>query len=156
MKKTQHPYNQTEDNKWIVAELKKEYPDKDYPHQSITYKLIGIAMEVHNYLGNGFAESVYKDALQEEFSRRKIAFEREKKYVIEYKGVILPHYYFADFVIEGKVILEVKSQIGIHEEAVPQVINYLAASRLPVGLILNFGEGSLKYKRVAFTRKQHE
>lgn len=142
------------DNDWLVAEPEKQYPEQNYPLKKETYELIGIAMEVHRYLGNGFDEIVYKDALQEEFNRRKIAFEREKEFEIEYKGIILPHHYFADFVIENKIILEVKSQAGIHEEAVPQVINYLAASKLKVGLIVNFGEGSLKYKRVVFTRKK--
>lgn len=144
----------TSDNEWIVAEPQVEYPEKEFPLKSETYQLIGIAMEVHSYLGNGFDEIVYKDALQEEFKRRNIKYEREKKYVVEYKRIILPHHYFADFVIDDKIIFEVKSQAGIHEEAVPQVINYLAVSKLKVGLIVNFREGSLKYKRVVFTRKR--
>jgi GxxExxY protein len=131
----------------------REFRESDYLFQDLTYKLIGIGMEVHRHLGYGFAEVVYKDALEEEFRRRRINFEREKRYEVEYKGIVLPHHYFADFVIDGRVILEIKAQVGIHEEAAPQVINYLAASRLPVGLIINFGEGALKFKRVAFSRK---
>lgn len=140
------------DNEWIVAEKDFEYAGQNYPHKNETYQLIGIAMEVHSYLGYGFSETVYKDALIEEFKRKAISFEREKKYEIEYRGVILPHHYFADFVIENKVILEIKAQAGIHEQAVPQVLNYLAASKLQVGLILNFAEGSLKYKRVVLSK----
>lgn len=132
----------------------KEFTSQDYPHQDLIYKLIGIAMEVHRILGYGFAEIVYKDALEEEFKRHNINYEREKKYEVEYKGLILKHHYFADFVIEDSVILEVKAQVGIHEEAVPQVINYLAVSKLSVGLILNFAEGSLRYKRLAFSGKR--
>lgn len=123
-------------------------------HRELTYKLIGISMEVHRILGYGLAEIVYKDAMEYELKQKKIPYEREVKYEVEYKGIILPHYYFADFVINNEVILEVKAQAGIHEEAVPQVINYLAISKLPVGLLVNFGEGSLKYKRLAFTRKK--
>src|SRR5688572_20738093 len=140
------------DSDWLVTEPIAKYTEQEYPLQNETYKLVGISMEIHRYLGNGFAEDVYKDALQEEFKRRQIPFEREKKYEIEYKGIILPHFYFADFVVENKIILEIKSQAGLHEEAVPQVVNYLAASKLKVGLIVNFGEASLKFKRVVFTR----
>ncbi len=144
-----------EENYNDVASL-DQFDEKDYPLKRETYELIGIGMEIHRHLGNGFTEIVYKDALQEEFNRRKIHYDREMKYEIEYKGIILPHHYFADFVVENKIILEVKAQHGVHEEAVPQVLNYLAASKLQVGLILNFGEGSLKFKRVIFTRKKAE
>lgn len=140
----------------IVAEKEYDYSAQNYPLKNETYKLIGIAMEVHRHLGYGFSEVVYKDALTEEFNRNKISFEREKKYEIEYRGIILPHYYFADFVIENKIILEIKAQAGIHEEAVPQVLNYLAASKLGIGLILNFGEGSLRYKRVALSKNYNK
>lgn len=144
------------DSNWIVAEKEFDYAGQNYPHKSETYRLIGIAMEVHRYLGYGFSEIVYKDALVEEFNRRSIHFEREKKYEIEYRGIILPHHFFADFVIENKVILEIKAQAGIHEQAVPQVLNYLAASKLQVGLILNFAEGSLKYKRVVLSKNHNK
>ena len=136
-----------------ATEEKREFRESEYPNKDLTYKLIGLAMETHRYLGNGFAEVVYKDALTEEFRRAGICYEREKKYEIEYKGIILPHYYFADFVVNRDLILEVKAQEGIHDEAVPQVINYLAVSKLKVGLILNFGEQSLKFRRVVFDRK---
>ena len=132
----------------------KTYEESNYPHQDITYQLIGIGMEVHRTLGNGFAEILYKDALVEEFHRNGITCEREKKFEVEYKGIILPHFYYADFVIEGDIILEVKAQEGIHDQAVPQVINYLAVTKLNVGLIMNFGEASLKFRRVIFSRKQ--
>ena len=131
-----------------------QYSKMNYPDQEVTYKLIGLGMEVHRTLGNGFDEIVYKDALVEELKRAKINFDREKKFVIEYKGILLPHYYYADFVVDGNIILEVKAQEGIHEKAVPQVINYLAVARLHLGLILNFGESSLKVRRVVFDRKQ--
>src|SRR5688500_4251237 len=91
----------------------QKFKETDYPDKDLTYQLIGIAMDVHRTLGNGFAEIVYKDALLEEFNRANIVYDREKKYEIEYKGIILPHYFFADFVIKNDIILEVKAQEGI-------------------------------------------
>lgn len=123
-----------------------------YPFQEETYKLIGVYMEVHRNLGKGFLEVVYKDALQYELRKMNIGFEREKKFEIAYKDIILPHYYIADFVAFGKIIIEVKAQENVAENHYKQVINYLAVSKLKLGLIINFGEESLKFKRVALTK----
>lgn len=123
-----------------------------YPFQEETYKLIGVCMEVHRNLGKGFLEVVYKDAVQYELKKMNIEFEREKKFEIAYKDIILPHYYIADFVAFGKIIIEVKAQENVAENHYKQVINYLAASKLKLGLIINFGEESLKFKRVALTK----
>lgn len=123
-----------------------------YPFQEETYKLIGVCMEVHKNLGKGFLEVVYKDAVQYELKKMNIEFEREKKFEIAYKDIILPHYYIADFVAFGKIIIEVKAQENVAENDYKQVINYLAASKLKLGLIINFGEESLKFKRVALTK----
>jgi GxxExxY protein len=123
-----------------------------YPFQEETYKLIGVCMEVHKNLGKGFLEVVYKDAVQYELKKMNIEFEREKKFEIAYKDIILPHYYIADFVAFGKIIIEVKAQENVAENHYKQVINYLAASKLKLGLIINFGEESLKFKRVALTK----
>ncbi len=105
-------------------------------------------MEVHRILGKGFLEIVYKDALEYEFKTQNISYEREKKYEIEYKEIILPHHFYADFVVFDKIILEVKAQQGIVENHFKWVINYLAASKCKLGLIVNFGEDSLITKRV--------
>lgn len=105
-------------------------------------------MEVHRILGRGLLEIVYKDAIEYELNRKEIPYEREKKYEVEYKGLILPHYFFADFVVFDKIILEIKAQKGIVEEHYRWVINYLAISKCPLGLIVNFGENSLVTKRV--------
>ncbi len=125
-----------------------KYPDKKYPFQDETYKLIGICMEVHSILGKGLLEIVYKDALEYEFKKHNISYQREKKYEIEYKDIILPHFFYADFVIDDKIILEVKAQKGIVDEHYSWVINYLAVSKCPIGLIVNFGVDSLVSKRV--------
>ena len=83
-----------------------------------------------------------------EFRKRQIPFEREVKYDIQYKDVILPHYYFADFVVYGNILLEIKAQVGVIEDHYKQVINYLAVSKLKSGMLINFGENALKFKRV--------
>ena len=105
-------------------------------------------MEVHNNLGKGFLEIVYKDALEYEFRKDNIPFEREKEYVVNYKDVVLPHKFYSDFVVFDKIILEVKGIAGIAEEHIAQTLNYLKVSGLKLGLIVNFGELSLQYKRV--------
>jgi GxxExxY protein len=113
-----------------------------------SFKIIGLCMEVHNNLGKGYLEIVYKDALEYEFRKNNIPFEREKEYIVNYKDIILPHKFFADFVVFNKIILEVKGMSGIAEEFTAQTLNYLKVSGLKLGLIVNFGELSLQYKRV--------
>lgn len=114
------------------------------------YKIIGLCMEVHKTLGRGFLEIVYKDALEYEFKKNKISYEREKEYEIPYKEIILSHKYYADFVVFDKIILEVKAVNGIADEFIKQILNYLSASKNKLGIIINFGEDSLKYKRLVF------
>jgi GxxExxY protein len=124
------------------------YSKNDYPLQNESYQIIGICMEVHRILGKGMLEIVYKDAIEYEFNKKQIPYEREKKYDIVYKGVILPHYFYADFVVFDNIILEVKAQKGIVDEHYAWVLNYLAISKCPLGLIVNFGEDSLVTKRI--------
>jgi GxxExxY protein len=116
------------------------------------YNIIGACMEVHNELGAGFLEKIYKSALELEFQTRGIAYEREKKYEVDYKGIKLPHDFYADFIIENKIILEVKATQAINDIFQAQLINYLAVSKCEVGLLINFSERSLKYKRFVFTK----
>ena len=105
-------------------------------------------MEVHNNLGSGFLEIVYKDALEYEFKKEIILYEREKEYTVKYKGIILPHKFFADFVIYDKIILEVKAVAGITDEFIAQCINYLKISGNKLALLVNFGEMKLNYRRI--------
>ena len=105
-------------------------------------------MEIHKIIGKGFLEIVYKDAIQYEFQQRSIPFEREKRYDIQYKDIVLNHYFFADFIAFHKIILEVKAQEGIVYEHFKYLINYLAASKCKLGLLVNFGRDSLEYKRI--------
>ena len=113
-----------------------------------SYRIIGICMEIHNYLGFGFSEIVYKDALEIEFKNGDIFYDREKKYDVDYKGIVLPHFFYADFVVEGKIILEVKGKKEIADIDISQAINYLKISENKLALIVNFGEEKLNYKRI--------
>ena len=113
-----------------------------------THQLIGFCMEIHNEIGKGHNEIVYKDALVVELARARISFERERKFEIEYKGVTLAHPYFADFVVWDKIIFEAKAVEKLTGGHVKQVLNYLAAAKLRVGLLINFGANSLEWKRV--------
>ena len=115
-----------------------------------SYQLIGICMEIHRELGMGFKEIVYKDALEYEFKSKKIKFIREKEFKIQYKDIILPHRYYADFIIYDSIILEVKASYMIVNNFVTQTVNYLKASGLQLGIIANFGEKSFNSKRVVF------
>ena len=113
-----------------------------------TFKIVGCCMEVHRELSKGHDEVIYKDALEIELKRLGIGFSREQEYKLSYKGMILPHKYFADFVVMDKIILEAKAIGGLTDSHVKQTLNYLAASKLKLGLLVNFGEDSLNYKRV--------
>lgn len=118
-------------------------------HKEESYKIIGALFEVHNALGGGFLESVYKDALMIEFDKQGIPYVREKKYQVVYKGVVLKHYFYADFVVFDKIILEVKALRETRNEIfVAQSLNYLKASKLRVSLLANFGLENLDYQRV--------
>lgn len=117
-------------------------------YKNETYKIIGLCMEVHSELGKGFSEVVYGDALEIEFIDNNICYSRESKFDISYKGNLLPHKYKADFIIEDKIILEIKAISNLTESHLKQTLNYLAVSKLKVGLLVNFGEDSLKYRRL--------
>jgi GxxExxY protein len=120
----------------------------DIIYKEESFKIIGICMEVHSYLGPGFLEIVYKDALEYEFNKQGIEYEREKRYNVHYKDAILKHYFFADFVIFDTIILEVKGVKAITDEFIAHAINYLKVSDNKLALIVNFGESRLNSKRI--------
>ncbi len=105
-------------------------------------------MEVHKELGKGFSEIIYGDSLEIEFKKNNITYSREKRFSIKYKGETLPHYYIADFIIDNKIILEIKAIESLTSSHLKQTLNYLAAAKIKLGLLVNFGEDSLTYKRV--------
>ena len=117
--------------------------------QEETYQIIGICMEVHRQLGYGFSEIVYKDAIELETIIKNVQADREKMFDVHYKGEKLGHKYFVDFVMFGKIIVEVKaSRNGISDEHVTQTLNYLKVSGHFVGIIINFGKNKLEHKRL--------
>src|SRR5688572_25813313 len=121
---------------------------EDFPLKEETEVIIGIGIQIHKTLGFGFLEIVYKDALDYDFLKNDIPFSREKKYIIEYEGIILPHCFYADYVVFDKIILEIKAKSGIADEDYAQMLNYLKCSGCKVGLILNFGRLKLDIRRV--------
>jgi GxxExxY protein len=115
-----------------------------------TYAIIGAAMEIHRQLGHGFLEAVYQEAAVIEFPLKQIPFEREVSLPIQYKNIVLPTHYRADFVCFSEIIVEFKalSRLSSVEEA--QLLNYLKATGLKRGLLINFGATSLQYKRLVW------
>src|SRR5208283_3879331 len=98
-----------------------------------SYKIIGLCMEIHRELGKGHDEVIYKDALEFELGQSQIPFAREKEYRIQYKTIILPHKYRADFVVYDRILFEGKAVECLTDAHVKQVLNYLAASKLKLG-----------------------
>lgn len=120
------------------------------------FQLVGFCMEVHRELGRGQGEIIYKDAFVVELQRAAIPFSREKRFEVNYKGILLPHSYSADFVVWDKILFEAKACERLTDAHVKQVMNYLAVSKLQLGLLVNFGGNSLEWKRVVLTRPQNE
>lgn len=118
---------------------------KNYKHREITEKIIGAAYKVHNTLGSGFLEKVYQNSLAIELRAIECSAELEKHIKVYYHGEVVGNY-VADIIVDGKVLLEIKAVkelSGIHEA---QILNYLKATGIEVGLLINFGR-SVSIKR---------
>ena len=113
-----------------------------------SYKIIGICMNIHSTLGNGFLEAVYSEVLEKEFVKNNIPYRREVKLDLFFNGEKLDKKYKADFICFDNIILEIKAVSFIHENFTKQTLNYLKATDKKLGLLINFGEKSLKYKRI--------
>ena len=114
-----------------------------------SYKIVGAAFEVYNKLGHGFLEAVYQEALEIEFQRQGISYEREKELKIQYDNVELKQTYKADFVCYDKIIVELKAVSALEDAHRSQVYNYLHATGFKLGILLNFGKsGSLEKERI--------
>lgn len=112
-----------------------------------TYGIIGAAMKVHSTLKSGFLEAVYQDALEVEFIKLNIPFKREVEIPVFYDGVKLNSRYRADYICFDNIIVELKALKNITNIEEAQLINYLKATNYRLGLLINFGEKSLVYKR---------
>jgi GxxExxY protein len=131
------------------TQMERMYTDKtaDYKHGELTKEIIGCAFEVQNNLGCGFLEKVYHKALTSEFNHKGLKADSKKSIKISYKGEKVG-LYIPDFVVENKIIVELKTVEFLTKTHMAQVINYLKATGYEVGLILNFNRPRLQYKRV--------
>ena len=117
-------------------------------HKQESYDIIGAAMHVYNILGPGFVEAVYQEALEIEFQRRGIPYEREKELNVYYDGVLLQKKFQPDFICYDKIIIELKAVMELDDMNRVQVYNYLKATGMKLGLLINFGHSDvLEYER---------
>ncbi len=123
-------------------------------HKEITEKIIGASFEVHKFLGNGFQEVIYQRALAWEMRQKNLNFQREIEQQIFYKELIAPiGTRRADFVVENKVLVELKAVKELDDVHLAQTLNYLKAYKLEIGLLINFGGKSLVFKRLILTQQ---
>ena len=124
-------------------------------YEEETEKIIRACMNVFNELGNGFLEAVYQDALEIEFGLMNIPFKREEKIEIFYKSKKLNKEFYSDFICYDKIIVELKCVSRLVNANKAQVINYLHGTHLSVGLLVNFGESSLKWERLTLLKNEN-
>ena len=129
--------------------------ENELKHKDITEKIIGASFEVHKFLGNGFKEVIYQRALAYEMRWQDLKFDREIEQNIYYKELDEPiGRRRADFVVEGKVLVELKAVIQLEDVHLAQILNYLRAYKLEIGLLINFGSKSLTIKRLILNLKK--
>lgn len=127
------------------------HSDNDYKHLDLTEKIIGCAYKVYNELGAGFIEKVYENALMIELKNEGLATQQQYPVKVYYKGTLIGDY-VADIVVEEKVIVELKAVSQLTKAQEVQLVNYLKATRLEVGLLINFGD-QVSIKRKVLSRK---
>ncbi|MEA1886970.1 MAG: GxxExxY protein [Bacteroidota bacterium] len=128
--------------------------EESYLYKEETYKIIGACLEVHSTLGNGFLEAVYEKSLEKELELRSIPFKRNVRFKVLYNYIDLDKVYVADFVCYDKIILELKAVSYIHSDHYRQLLNYLRVTGMKLGLLINFGQSSLKVKRIINTHER--
>jgi GxxExxY protein len=126
---------------------------EEYLYSDITEKIIGCSMTVHNTLGNGFQEVIYQRALVIEMTLQGLSFSRELEMPIFYRDEEIGTRR-VDFFVEEKVMVEIKAVSELNNTHLAQAINYLEAYKMKVGLLINFGENSLKFRRVGDVKKK--
>jgi GxxExxY protein len=123
-------------------------------HSELTGKIIGCAMQVHSFLGNGFQEVIYQKALALELTKAGLRFERELLVEIFYKDYVEPiGIRRVDFLVEGLVLVELKALSALDDVHINQVLNYLRVYKIEIGLLMNFGENRLNVKRLILAEK---
>ena len=128
--------------------------NEKYKYSAITGKIIGCAMEVHNHIGNGFQEVIYQRALSIEMELQSLSYKREMEMALSYKGRAIGKRR-VDFFVEDKIMLEIKAVKELEDVHLSQAINYLEAYGSEIGLLINFGNTRLQYKRVMKPNKQY-
>jgi GxxExxY protein len=123
--------------------------EKDYSLKPVTEQIIGAAFEVHNVLGFGFLEKVYQRAMQVELQSRSVKVELEPKIQVQFKGVIIGDY-AADLLVEGKIIVELKTDLTYQSVHEAQLLNELCGTGIRLGYLINFGRERVEYKRLVF------
>jgi GxxExxY protein len=125
----------------------------DLLYKDEVYAIVGAAMEVYNNLGSGFLEAVYQEAMEIETASRKIPALSEQKLFIDYKGIPLKKFYEADLICYEKIIVEIKALDKLTSREEAQLLNYLKATEMRVGILINFGaHQNLEWKRMIFTQ----
>jgi len=119
-------------------------------HKQLVYDIVGCAMEVHKELGPGFLESVYEEALTILFQEKNIKYEQQKNLKIKFRGKPLNKEFNADLIVDDKIILELKAIEHFKPVHEAQLINYLKATGIKVGLLINFGKEKLEWKRYIY------
>jgi GxxExxY protein len=128
---------------------------QEYKYSDITEKIIGCALKVHNNLGNGFQEVIYQRALEIEFRKAGLAFNRELQMTVTYDGIKIGTRR-VDFLVESKIIVELKAVSKLDNMYLNQAVNYLEAFDLEIGLLLNFGSTSLEFRRLINSKKRNQ
>lgn len=124
---------------------------EDILYKELSYQIVGLAMQVHRELGFGFSEKVYENALMMLLRQERLPALQQAPLSVYFRGEVVGDYY-ADIVIESKIILELKSVDRIIDAHRSQVLNYLKATGLQLAIILNFGKKKLEHERLAFTK----
>lgn len=120
-----------------------------YLYEDLTYKIIGAAMEVHSELGYGYLEKVYENSLMVLFRKKNINADQQKPITVHFKNEVVGEY-FADILVENKIILELKSVEKLNNAHIAQTLNYLKATGMRLALLINFGKEKLEHKRLVF------
>lgn len=123
--------------------------DRDFLYKEETYQLIGAAFEVYNELGHSFLEAIYQEAYEHELELKEISFTSQPQLRVTYKTKLLDKEYFADLIVHNKILVELKAIERLTPREESQVLNYLRAANIKVGLLINFGSHpKLEYKRI--------
>lgn len=128
---------------------------EEYLYSDVTEKIIGICMKIHSTIGKGFPEYIYQRALEIELQRTQFTFQREKEWNVYYEGIQIGKRRI-DFIVNDKVLIELKALSNFEPAHYNQVINYLQVFQLPIGLLINFGKDSLEFRRFTNNKLKSE